>query len=300
MIKAPIVFVLGAGASSCYGFPLGQKLCEIVIDGLQRNKPMREELMNTTRFPDHEIDAFRRELLYSAQNSIDAFLENRPEYLAIGKSAMAIILMRYEHHDILWQFSDNNWMRYLFDKMRATTLQAFSENQVAFVTFNFDRSLEYFLFNSLRNTFGAIAKDCAQALTSIPIIHLHGRLGWLPWQGDRSRAYEPTATAENVQMCVDNIKLVHEELKDGRDKDFEEAKRLMHLADRIYFLGFGFGQLNVARLGLAGLTQNKAIATATGFTQHEVAEISKRCGGKISIYPGHNIESLFRNVVAWS
>lgn len=182
MIRTPIVFVLGAGASSCYEFPLGQKLCEIVIDELQRGQKAREVLVNTTEFLDREIDAFRRELLYSAQNSIDAFLENRPEYLPIGKAAMAIILMRYEHHDALWRFSDNNWMRYLFDKMRATTLDEFTNNEVTFVTFNFDRSLEYFLFNSLRNTFGATAQACADVFTRIRIIHLHGRLGWLPWQ----------------------------------------------------------------------------------------------------------------------
>lgn len=100
-------------------------------------------------------------------------------------------------------------------------------------------------------------------------------------------------------MCVDNIKLVHEELKDGRDNDFKEAKRLMHIADRIYFLGFGFGQLNVERLDLARLQQNKAMATATGFTPHEVASIAARCGGKVSIYPNYDIQGLFRNLVAW-
>jgi hypothetical protein len=100
-------------------------------------------------------------------------------------------------------------------------------------------------------------------------------------------------------MCVDNIKLVHEELKDGRDKDFDEAKRLLHLSDRIYFLGFGFGAVNTSRLQLAKIPANRAIATATGFTQNEVATISQKCGGTISIYPNHNIESLFRDVVAW-
>jgi hypothetical protein len=54
-------------------------------------------------------------------------------------------------------------------------------------------------------------------------------------------------------MCIQDIKLVHEELKDGRDEDFTEAKRLLNLSERIYLLGFGFGDVNVSRLALAQL-----------------------------------------------
>jgi len=99
---------------------------------------------------------------------------------------------------------------------------------------------------------------------------------------------------------MDNIKLIHEELDEGRSKEFEEAKRLMEIAERIYFLGFGFSQINVERLAVRDLPSNRAIATATGFTQHEVTAIAERCGGKVSIYPQYDIQGLFRNVVAWS
>jgi hypothetical protein len=64
---------------------------------------------------------------------------------------------------------------------------------------------------------------------------------------------------------------------------FGLAKRLLMLADRIYLLGFGFGTHNISRLGLSGLPANRAIATATGFTQHEVAalqaDIEQELGG---------------------
>jgi len=100
-------------------------------------------------------------------------------------------------------------------------------------------------------------------------------------------------------MCVSSINLVHEELRDGRDKDFEEAKRLLMVSDLIYLFGFGFGTVNISRLGLAGLPQGRAVATAHGFTPHEVGTLNLRCGSKISIYPNHTIETLFREMVSW-
>jgi len=271
----------------------------MVIEELRPNVQTRELLRDYGGFNDAEIDHFREQLAFSGQNSIDAFLETRQEFLAIGKAAMSVILIRYEQHETLWRFADNNWMRYLFDRMRANTLEEFGKNEVAFITFNFDRSLEHFLFSSLQRTYGARDSDVAEVLKKIRIIHLHGRLGYLPWQNGASRPYTDQLSSEVVEMCVGNIKLVHEELKDGRDKEFEEAKRLLMASDLIYLLGFGFGTVNISRLALAGLPQNRAIATATGFTQHEVGTLHERCGGKISIYPNHTIESLFREVVRW-
>lgn len=60
----------------------------------------------------------------------------------------------------------------------------------------------------------------------------------------------------------------------------ERAKQLMADAHKIYFLGFGFGQLNVDRLGLGQFIEGRAVATAFGFTQYEANMISRRCGAK--------------------
>jgi hypothetical protein len=299
MIERPIVFVMGAGASSCYEFPLGKNLCRMVIEELKPNVVSHTQIIENTVFESGYVDRFQSALEFSGQNSVDAFLESRQEFLAIGKSAMATILIRYEKPSILWRFSDNNWMRYLYDKMRASTLEKFVENKISFITFNFDRSLEHFLFTSLQNTFGGSTEACADVMNKIPLLHLHGRLGFLPWQDANARPYGTELSIRALEMCVENIKLVHEELEADRTKVFEQAKTLMQHAEKIYFLGFGFGALNMERLGLIDLPANKAIATADGFTQTEVNNISNKLGGRISIYPNYNVDSLFRNMVSW-
>jgi len=66
---------------------------------------------------------------------------------------------------------------YLYGGMVGSSLEEFAENRVSFVTFNYDRSVEQFLFTSLKNTFGRPDGNTSQVLQKVPIVHLHGRLG---------------------------------------------------------------------------------------------------------------------------
>jgi hypothetical protein len=300
MITGSICFVIGAGASNCYRFPIGKELCLMVTDELRPRVNTFDLLIAHTAFQPDAIERFRSDLLFSGQNSIDAFLELRPDHLNVGKAAMAAILLRYEIPDRLWTFDENNWLRYLFEKMRAPTLERFGENNVSFVTFNFDRSLEHFLFTSLQRTYGASDDLCANVMSKLNLIHLHRRLGYLPWQKQKfTRPYMYEISQPILEGCVNDIKLVHEELEDTRGKDFEAAKSLMRSADRLYFLGFGFGQLNIDRLDLKGMRQGKGIATAHGLTQAEINPIFQKINQSVSIYPNHDINSLFRELVNW-
>ena len=99
MISNPIVFVLGAGASSCFGYPTGQLLLDRVVQNLKvRNgtPPTRQQLLDLSH-SDDEIDQFADALWYSGQDSVDAFLEHRTEFLELGKLAIAQALMPHEN-----------------------------------------------------------------------------------------------------------------------------------------------------------------------------------------------------------
>ena len=138
---------------------------------------------------------------------------------------MAIELMLKEDEQVLWR--QPNWMLNLCGQMRSETLEEFGQNKVSFITFNYDRSLEHFLCTSLSNDFGKSIADCAKVLANIPIVHLHGRLGYLPWQRGESRAYgDLTIDSRAVEMSVREMRVVHEDTTD-RDKDFTQAKELL-------------------------------------------------------------------------
>jgi hypothetical protein len=294
VLTTPTVFVLGAGASADYRFPLGKELCN--SDRLLTKGPNGQMVgvgnVFFMQFSEEEIRRFTTELLYSAQPSVDAFLEYRPEFMDIGKAAMAGFLISQEQEPTLWNFSSNNWMKYIFDLLRAP-FETFHENKLAFITFNYDRSLEHFLFRSLQSTFGKSQEECAEVLKCIPLIHLHGHLGLLPWQGKNGRPYEQVINAETLNICIDNIKIVHEDVAD-RDVEFQKAKQLMRDAARVCFLGFGYAATNMERLDVAMLDANKTWGTGIGISDGELLSIQTRSNRRIEVRQDWDCIGLLR------
>lgn len=97
---------------------------------------------------------------------------------------------------------------------------------------------------SLCNTYGASIEDCRKIMPEI--IHLHGRLDYLPWEAAGGRAYgDNTIDKGRMARLINDLKIVHEDPTDGRDKDFKRAHELMDAAERIYFMSLGWGRVNV-------------------------------------------------------
>jgi len=206
---------------------------------------------------------------------------------------MAVLLVQRENPDALWGGTEN-WLRYLYNRMIGSSLDEFTRNQVSFVTFNYDRTVEMFLATSLANAFGKPIEEVAPILNEIPIIHLHGRLGYLPWQNvSEGRPYNSKIDQRVMDICRREIKVVHEDITD-RDKDFTKAKAILRNAQRIYLLGFGFGSKNVERLGLSLLSPEQYQGTAVGQRDQELNNIKALCANKITLYPNHGSLEFLR------
>ena len=270
MITKPIVLILGAGASSTYGFPTGENLVLSIISNL---RPLSinesrgpndwvQSLKNEFGFMEEEIYHFQDQLKYS-RISVDLFLEYRPEFLKIGKLAIALCLISHEIKAKLFNAKDN-WMDFLRNKL-AAPFDEFGQNKLSVITFNYDRSLEQYLFMVLKNTYGKSDNECAMQLSKIPIIHVHGRLGALPWQEGKSRPYENTINSKLIKLSSEKIIVMSE----GQDTspEFQNAFDLMKDAligkGYIYFLGFGYNDINLKRLNFE---KTKNIKNVTPFS----------------------------------
>jgi len=281
MITQTTVLILGAGASKPYGFPTGAEL---------RDKVLRlgdaEPFYGMCNMFGHERDvvmSFIHAFRMSATNSIDAFLEYRSEFMDIGKIAITLILTECEREPELHSGS-GDWYRYLFGKL-STNFEDFSKNQLSILTFNYDRSLEQFLFTALKNLYGKSDEECIKAVETIPIIHLHGKIGNLPWQGgDRPyEGYDVLSFSQNGSAAtwlaegIEGIKILHE----GSVKpstEFSKAHRLLSKAKRIYFLGFGYHPINIKRLRVDRLDKlqlKQATGTVYGLTPVECEAIER-------------------------
>jgi hypothetical protein len=298
MIKRPTVMVLGAGASVPFKFPTGLELSNQMVISLQLGNSSSNALNRDIGFGIEEINEFRDAFFMSGKNSIDSFLEHRPEFLRIGKAAISATLIPYERSDRVFSYESDNWLRYTFNQMSAR-FEDFAENRLSIVTFNYDRVVEHFFFTSLKNSYGKHENECVEMLKHIPIIHLHGRLGFLPWQKPNNRPFEPNVNKLAMLESMENLKIIHEDIKDGRDAEFIKAKQLLSEAEQIYFMGFGFNRTNVDRLDIVNLAHGKSHATAVGLTSRELGAISKITDNKISF---HSVDciGMCRERINWS
>lgn len=262
MIKEPTVLILGAGASMPFGFPSGPKLVEIICNTLRSiDGKIGTDLwtnLYSCGFRIEQITEFANALHMSGYQSIDSFLERRPEYQNIGKSAIAAAIMPLERTETLFAAttcdSKPNWYKYLYNQMDCP-FEHFGENKLSIITFNYDRSVETFLYNCLKHSHGKSDAECANQLNKLKIIHVHGQIGYLSWQDskhcipyDSQKDKGPfRGSGYQVLDARENIKIIYEN-KDS-DPQFIEAKELIRKAKAVHFMGFGYHQTSMRRLG---------------------------------------------------
>jgi len=168
MITTRTVLVLGAGASMPYDFPSGWGLVKEICDRFDHHNREDSNNLLYAGYDSRKVVGFRNALKKSGQLSVDAFLEHRPEFIEAGKATIAYVLLRYENENRLFSTSINeSWYQYLWSRL-STSIDNFENNKLSIVTFNYDRSLEYYLFNTMKNSFGLTEKDCSDKIKSIP------------------------------------------------------------------------------------------------------------------------------------
>jgi hypothetical protein len=153
----------------------------------------------------------------------------------------------------------------------------FGDNKVSFVTFNYDRSLEYLFHESLVYSFCGIAsEDIRQVFQRIPIVHVYGQIAPLDWQespDDKPKiAYRMRANLGDVPDLIDNLHVIYDERS---HRDLDKARELISQAERVFFLGFGYARENLEALGLPEVLQPGQLIYGTAFerTRKEIHDI---------------------------
>jgi hypothetical protein len=324
MITRYTVFILGAGASHPYGLPSGEGLVKMIVGklnptpapigyGLATTKSLKspeddhllrmiyEASGNPSKEPD-ALENFRKRLEESKDRSIDTFLQYNDTLFPHGKRAIAAILLQCESHRNILDPPDDkkghDWYPLLKTMLKARH-EDFYKNRVAFITYNYDRSLEEFLFTTFTNQEVGSVSEAEWASTlraNIPIIHLHGKLGEHPAfvdpaKGEKAVEYGAPLTAKSIHSASEGIRIVHEDIRE-EDKVFREAYKVLNQAECICFLGFGYDPINLMRLKLQTFTGprprgnnrvagTRIIGTTLGKTPAERKRIAADSNGSI-------------------
>ena len=305
---------MGAGASCPYGYPSGARLRERVClpQGFWSDYNaygMVNQIMDPiekNRKP-QEIKEFTGIFNKSMIKSIDKFMANNPKLATIGKYIIAFEVLRAEkqskfgedtrfeqeklaynhrHGNLVPEsflsqplFQGGDWYFYLYNriiegKVGKDALPNFSNGNLAFITFNYDRSLEHYFYESLCNSFSEVSKqDIVKCLESLRILHVYGQIVPLKWQDPKYGVdYGLDFRESLLQKSADNIKTIYEQEK---SPELEEARKLLSQAEQIFFLGFGYAPENMEILGLPGVISPPCFVYGTAFNliQEEVHRI---------------------------
>lgn len=228
-----VCLLLGAGASQHLGFPLGAELCTRILTQIHsdgNNDPVINK-MNA------DVQSLYNKLAFGGWTSPDAFLAAHPEHLIEGKYLIAKCLLQHEDRHLI--ASKSGWYGGVVSAIRAEDASQFVNNRLSIVTFNYDRSLDFKLHGYLMYGLGLESNEAWRLLTEvIPIVHVHGILGKYP---------EMPYGDNNSPLDASNDILVVHEATDGTP-EFERASKMLHDADEVIVMGFGFGEDNVRRL----------------------------------------------------
>ncbi|MDP8260199.1 MAG: hypothetical protein P9L96_04260 [Candidatus Gygaella obscura] len=143
------------------------------------------------KYTSDDIKEFAERLFQAQPPSVDFFLEKNPQYSLIGKLCIIFCISRYEDENS-WQylpskypnklkkdFPDFGWYRYLWNNLikGCKDIKDLHNNKVTIITFNYDRSLEYYLMRAIKTFFKAEEEEVMEVFNSIKIKHVYGRLG---------------------------------------------------------------------------------------------------------------------------
>ncbi len=300
MIDRHMVLVLGAGASKPYNFPVGRELLERVVERLEPDGGLRPQL-RSCGCEDRAIDDFHHELVRAQQPSVDAFLERRPEFIEIGKLAIAAELVFREQERILFptfkgfQGHERRWYDYLFGMMVAPSPDKFADNKLSVITFNYDRSFEHALFLFIKHNYHLPDEAAEERLRAVPVVHVYGQLGGPRYRPAIPPADRPIPAALLSQVAA-GIKVVHE--RGQGDREFAEAHGLLEKAELVCFLGFAYHEDNVARLRLDRIPKTAPLyGTTFGLGGAEQDRVQKRIGRHIYLSEWDALDFLREEVL---
>lgn len=286
MIDIPTLFILGAGASKPYGYSTGAELRkDIVINFKQYFENFQNWRQSGEAGDTHYlIDDFVRIFRESSLISIDKFLALNPGLARIGKLAITTCIFNSEqkscfNEDMNPDDCKEDWYKYLYNRMTSDFKKPedyihFSENKVAFITFNYDRSLEYFLSNSFYYSFHQSLQGnrAIQDYGKFPIEHVYGVVSPLslpqwPHNHDykKKKNHYNSAASSSQGLMVIGEERAGESIKD-------QTKKLLQDYKRIFFLGFGYDKDNLDAIDLPNNIDHtwKIFGTAKGMTEREI------------------------------
>lgn len=269
------VFVVGAGASLPWGYPVAAGLLSGIISDL-KNKANVYTVLQKQRFDQKLIDGFEQNLFKADPDTIDQFIANRAtDFAKIARAAITFKLAEAEVNPLVGAkevFMDgslkrsfDSWLKIFFKHFYGARGQI-GRPDIAFVNFNYDRTIEYYAEQHFSGMFGLSGAELEQAINGLNVVHVYGVIGEPHWSGGAvKRAYGDISDFDLLLRCSDLIGTI------GHGNNaLSDCHRHISSAEVLVCLGFGFSDDNVQKLELKTRLDRNAAVVTTAFNFNDV------------------------------
>lgn len=283
MLENPNVFILGAGASSEAGLPVGDKLVETISDDInfeidsfgelspRGNRELKEVIiqhLQSDAKPDDSLYAHvsagqRISAAAKVAKSIDEVLYQLDDDLVsfVGKLAIARAILDAENcanfsnpknrpAELNINGLSKTWYMQ-FGRMLTEPFQKSSASSVGknttIISFNYDRTVEHFLTRFLEQRFDITRQKSEAIVNNMDIIHPYGTVGRLEWQKNSNPESPPIefggGNRPNLIAAASQIRTYTEQV--AEKSVVRRMSAAISGAAKLVFLGFGFHQQNM-------------------------------------------------------
>ena len=256
-LDEPTLFILGAGSNQYYNFPSGPDLKKRMIQNVQSGDFL--DIAEQVDDLKEQCNPFAIALKDNRYLTIDEFMEQKQKWRNIGAHLIAYTLLPAEKrsHDIM--FPQKDLYAVFYDLFRFEDEKP-PPMDIAFITLNYDRSLEHFFHHNIFCNCKDDLEEAAYArLKEIPIVHLYESFGMYPQVKYGTDVMSTDGTGKRVPAgdfldAAKNIKIISDDLSGSAA--VKRAYKVTKRAKNIVFLGLSYDPRTLGLL-IGGISKEK-------------------------------------------
>lgn len=292
MITKNTIIITGAGANTDYGFPNGSQLKQCIIDNYI-------DLFD--KYIYHENDAFEASLDKNYRKDIEEFIKiyrradipiddfisrhkKGDQYQDLAKLAITLSILIYEKNNV----PKGSWLNELFSQITETVkthseLNNIKNNNLSFITFNYDRVIEHYFYAELDAVYGFDNNTDKSILSPFEALHVYGKLADLNWQSNLINKLTYGASNKSWlgnfgYLLKNNINLIRYDEEIQSLSSYNKIRSKLKKAERLYILGFAYNEYNVKVLGFPDSIPNvkSVYSTVRGLNRNVIDRLKNQ------------------------
>lgn len=284
------VLVLGAGASACCGFPLGNEFVDLLTQPLTALCPSLQLPDEHSKAEELARKHFVKTCRDTTYATIDELLSKRVELRVHGAVSIAAALIGCQLEVVRNRKTHSQWHRTLYSKLLRgsewwKSVPAEEDGGFSIVTYNYDVNPQVAIARHLHVDSGIDAAVAWSHAKSCPIVHVHGCLG-LNEEITKMLAeddHRPIITMELIRAASRTLALSTDEALQLDAESLQRSRELIWNATDVAFMGFGFDPRNLDRIGIGKKhprwisNQRRLLATSVAMSTDKLNAAAREC-----------------------